>query len=164
MVHGCVKAIKVTMTPNRGLASSFLHSDRRGSGPFIPRLHDTTGLTTVLNEQPLFVQPVVTPGCTTGLTTGCIHDTAVWQTCWMFVHTIQPVVKLVWQQVVSCKWGFTVTLCRQLSLGFHSSRSWTFPLPHCIYLHLTLSVSSSCVQTVKPKPPVWKMQGCKNIN
>ena len=30
----------------------------------------TTGLTTVLNEQPLFVQPVVKPGCTTGLTTG----------------------------------------------------------------------------------------------
>jgi len=42
----------------------------------IPRLHDTTGcqtgLTTVLNEQPLFVQPVVKPGCTTRLTTGCI--------------------------------------------------------------------------------------------
>ena len=45
-----------------------------------PRLHDTTGcqsgcqtgLTTVLNEQPLFVQPVVKPGCTTGLTTVCI--------------------------------------------------------------------------------------------
>jgi len=42
-------------------------------------LHDTAGcqtgcqarlLTTVLNEQPLFVQPVVKPGCTTGLTTG----------------------------------------------------------------------------------------------
>jgi len=63
----------------------------------MPRLQDTTGcqsgcttgLTTVLNEQPLFVQPVVKPGCnrlnvcihdttgcqtgfTTGLTTGCI--------------------------------------------------------------------------------------------
>jgi len=37
----------------------------------------TTGLTTMLNEQPLFVQPVVKPGCTTGLTTGCMHDTAV---------------------------------------------------------------------------------------
>jgi len=39
----------------------------------IPHLHDTagcqTGLTTVLNEQPLFVQPVVKLGCTTGLTT-----------------------------------------------------------------------------------------------
>jgi len=34
-----------------------------------------TGLTTVLNEQPLFVQPVVKPSCTTGLTTGCIYDT-----------------------------------------------------------------------------------------
>ena len=35
----------------------------------------TTGLTTVLNEQ-LFIQPVVKPG----LTTGCIHDTAGCQT------------------------------------------------------------------------------------
>jgi len=34
----------------------------------------TTGLTTVLNEQPLFVQAVVKPSCTTGFTTGCIHD------------------------------------------------------------------------------------------
>ena len=39
-----------------------------------------TGLTTVLNEQSLFIQPVVKPGCTTGLTTGCIHDTAGCQT------------------------------------------------------------------------------------
>jgi len=41
-------------------------------------------LTTVLNEQPLFVQPVVKPGyttgLTTGLTTGCIHDTTGCQT------------------------------------------------------------------------------------
>jgi len=58
---------------------------------------------TVLNEQLLFIQPVVKPGCTTG----CIHDTAVCQTgCqtglttgWMFVYTIQPVVKTVWQPV-----------------------------------------------------------------
>ena len=83
-----------------------------------PRLHNTagcqtgctTGLTTVLNEQPLFILPVVKPGCTTCLTTGCIHDTAGCQTgCqtnlktgWMFVCTIQPVVKPVWQPVVSC--------------------------------------------------------------
>jgi len=70
----------------------------------ISRLHDTTvytlynrfdnrlyrvkkhptgcqiGLTTVLNEQPLFVQPVIKPGCTTGFTTGCIHDTVGCQT------------------------------------------------------------------------------------
>ena len=36
----------------------------------IPHLHDTTGyqtgLRTVFNEQPLFVQPVVKPGYTTG--------------------------------------------------------------------------------------------------
>jgi len=48
----------------------------------IPRLHDTTGLTTglttVLNEQPLFVQPVVKPGCATQFDIRlnvCIHDT-----------------------------------------------------------------------------------------
>jgi len=35
-----------------------------------------TGLTTVSNEQPLFVPPVVKPGCTTGLTN------TVWQPCW----------------------------------------------------------------------------------
>ena len=40
-------------------------------GLLIPRLHDTTGCQT---------------GCTTDLTTGCIHDTA---------GTIQPVVKRV---------------------------------------------------------------------
>jgi len=51
-------------------------------------LHDTAGcqpgLATVLNEQPLFIQPVVKRGCTTGLTTGlttgCIHDTDGCQT------------------------------------------------------------------------------------
>jgi len=55
-----------------------------------------TGLTAVLNEQPLFVQPcwtatvrstVVKPGLTTS---------------WMFVYIIQSVVKSVWQPVVSC--------------------------------------------------------------
>jgi len=62
----------------------------------------TTDLTTVLNEQPLFVQPIVKPGCTTGLTTVCIHDTAGCQTgC-----QIKPVVKPVGQQAVSCKRGF----------------------------------------------------------
>jgi len=101
----------------------------------MPRLHDTTGrqsgcitglttgLTTVLNEQPLFVQPVVKSGCTTGLTTGCIHDTAGCQAgcqrglttgCIVYtsIHTnIQPVVKPLWQpawqRVVSCKRGLT---------------------------------------------------------
>jgi len=69
----------------------------------IPRLHDTTSCQA---------------GCTTGLTTGCIHDTAVCQTgCqmglttgWMFVYTIQPVVKPDWQQVVSCKRDFNLTM------------------------------------------------------
>jgi len=54
----------------------------------------TTGLTTVLNEQPLFVQPLVKPCCTTRFITGCIHDTTGWQP--------------FWQQVVSCKRGFIV--------------------------------------------------------
>jgi len=44
----------------------------------------TTGLTTVLNQQHCSFnrveQPVVKPGCTTGLTTGCIHDTTGCQT------------------------------------------------------------------------------------
>jgi len=39
-----------------------------------------TDLTALLNEQPLFVQPVVKPRCTAGLTTGCIHDAAGCQT------------------------------------------------------------------------------------
>jgi len=34
----------------------------------------------MLNEQPLFIQPLVKPGCTTRLTTGCMHDTAGCQT------------------------------------------------------------------------------------
>ena len=34
---------------------------------------------TMLNEQRLFIQPVVKLGCKTSLTTGCIHDTAVCQ-------------------------------------------------------------------------------------
>ena len=66
--------------------------------------------------------------CTTGLTTGCIHDTAVCQTgCqtglttgWMFVYTIQPVVKPVWQQVVSCKRGLTV---RRTQIGAYLTRT-----------------------------------------
>ena len=82
------------------------------------------GLTTVLNEQPLFIKPVVKLGCTTGLTTGCIHDTAVcetgWQTgftaSWMFVYRIQPVVKPVWQLVVSCIQTFT-RLSNRLATG-----------------------------------------------
>ena len=56
-----------------------------------PRLHDTTScqtdLTTILNEQPLFVQPVVNPDCTTGLTTGCIPDTDGCQTPFECLYT-----------------------------------------------------------------------------
>ena len=74
----------------------------------------SSGLTTVLNQQPvrstrlsnqfnnrLYRVNNYPTYCQTSLTTG-----------WMFVYTIQPVVKPVvqpcWQQVVSCKWGFTV--------------------------------------------------------
>ena len=122
----------------------YTHTHTHTHRTVIPRLHYTTGcqtacttaLTTVFNKQPLFVQPVVKPGCTTvlttGLTTGCIHDTAGCQTgCqtglttgWMFVYTIQPVVKPVWQplwqQVVSCKRGFTFPVI-PLTLGFDVS-------------------------------------------
>jgi len=31
----------------------------------------------------------------------------LWTTGWMFVYTIQPDVKPVWQPVVSCKQGIT---------------------------------------------------------
>jgi len=56
--------------------------------PVVNRVERTaTVCSTGLNEQPLFVQPVVKPGCTTGLTTGCIHDTASCQTvAWAEVY------------------------------------------------------------------------------
>jgi len=38
----------------------------------------STGLNEV-NEQPLFIQPVVKPGYTGSLTTGCIHDATGYQ-------------------------------------------------------------------------------------
>ena len=68
-------------------------------------------------QPPLFVQPVVKPGRTTRLTTGCIHDTAVCQTgCqtglttgWMFVYTIQPVVNPVWQPIWQWVWQLVVS-------------------------------------------------------
>jgi len=41
-------------------------------------------------------------------------------TSWMFVYTIQPVVqpvvKPVWHQVVSCKWGFKKQLSHSFSV------------------------------------------------
>jgi len=69
-----------------------------------------TVCSTMLNEQPLFVQPVVKPSCTTGLTTDCIHDTAGLTTGWIFVYTIQMVIIPVWQQVASCKRGLTFAI------------------------------------------------------
>jgi len=78
-------------------------------------------------RRPLFVQLVVKLSCTTGLTTGCIHDTAGCQTScqtglttsWMYVYTMQPVVNPVWQpvlqQIVSCKRGLSEkAVCKQI--------------------------------------------------
>ena len=76
----------------------------------IPRLHDTTGcqtgLTTVLNEQPLFViQPVVKPGCATGLTTGCIYDTTGYQTNNRFDNRLYRVS--LYKHLTGCQTGLT---------------------------------------------------------
>jgi len=110
--------------------------------------HCQTGLTTVFSEQPLFVQPVVKTGRTTGLTN------TVWQPCWtnshcsfnrlwnrvvqlvwqpaVYRYTIQPVVKRVWQPVwqpvVSCKqglsnqWNCHATCHTQCWRFWHTSR------------------------------------------
>jgi len=79
----------------------------------IPRLHDTTGcqtgLTTALNEQPLFVQPCWTNShCSFNRLSNRVVQ-QVWQRVWQpAVYTIQLVVKQpVWQQVVSCKRGIS---------------------------------------------------------
>jgi len=68
----------------------------------MPRLHDTIGCQS---------------GCQTGLTTG-----------WMFVYTMQPVVKPVCQQVVSCKRGFRFRSFKTLMvIGFRESARFTMP-------------------------------------
>ena len=80
----CSAAWKATA----GLAES--NGSLPPGGWLIPRLHDTAGC-----------QNGCQTGCTTGLTIGCIRDTAACQTgCqtglttgWLFVYTIQPVVK-----------------------------------------------------------------------
>jgi len=80
------------------------------------------GLTTVLNKQPLFVQPAVKPGLTTvldeqrfiqhGCQTRLYYQTGLYNRFdsrlneqWLFV---QP--EIYDQQVVSCKRGFTVLM------------------------------------------------------
>jgi len=94
-----------------------------------------TGLTTVLNEQPLFVQPVVKPRCTTGLTTGCIHDTAVCQTgcqtglttgCVVYTN-IYSVTDLTTGCIV-CKRGLTEVGWRHP----HQSSPWRRPWSVCV--------------------------------
>jgi len=70
-----------------------------------PRLYDTTGYQT---------------GCTTGLITSYIHDTAVCQTgnrLNVCIHDTTAVVK----QVVSCKRGFSV----------YTAGGWNVCMPHC---------------------------------
>ena len=59
----------------------------------------------MLNEKPLIVQPVVKPGCTTGLTTGCIHDTAVW-----FDNGFDNRLYRVYKHLPGCQIGFTTGL------------------------------------------------------
>jgi len=104
-------------------------------------------LTAVLNEQ-LFVQLVVKQGCTTGLTTGCIHDTTGcqtklvcnrlyrveqtatvrstgWTNSGCSFNTIQPVVKPVWQPVVSCKRGSTMP-CSLMCILVHGQLTIIF--------------------------------------
>ena len=75
----------------------------------IPRLRDTTGCQYGCTTGSVW-QTSCQTGCTTSLTTGCIHDTAGCQTdCqtgWIFVYTVQPVIKPDWQQVISCRRGF----------------------------------------------------------
>ena len=70
-----------------------------------PRLHDTTccqtGCQAGLIDNRVNVCIHDTTGCQTGLTTGCIVYT-----------NIQPVVKPVWQPVVSCKRGFKIAVCQ----------------------------------------------------
>jgi len=70
---------------------------------------------TVLNAQPLFVQPVVKPRCTTGLKTGCIHDTAGCQTgCNVYTNI---------QLVVSRKRGWSIS-CLQHATGMQLCCGW----------------------------------------
>jgi len=69
-------------------------------------------LTTVLNEQPLFVQPVVKPSCTIGLITSCIHDTTGCQTG----------LTTDLEQVASCKWGFSISQLTNLRLSLGRAR------------------------------------------
>ena len=101
--------------------------------------------------QTVFVKPVWQTrfdNRLSGLTTGCIHDTAVCQTgCqtglttgWMFVYTIQPVVKPDWQPVVSCKRGRSGTRRIAGSLAQRrevktnkKSNSWTIMWALCVY-------------------------------
>jgi len=83
-----------------------------------PRLHDTTccetGCQAGLTNRLYRVYKHST-GCQTGLTTDLT-------TGWMFVYTIQPIVKpdvqQVWQPVVSCKRGLTETVCDSFNRTF----------------------------------------------
>jgi len=123
--------------------------------PFTRYSRLSNGFDNRVERTALFVQPVVTLGCTIGLTTGCIHDTAVLSnrllngfdnrlnvwiddttgcqttlTTGCIVYTnIYPVVKTVWQpvlqQVVSCKRGLT-TRNRMLEKSVTKWKFWNF--------------------------------------
>jgi len=76
---GCQTGCLTTVVNEQTVRSTGLSN--RLYNRFDSRVEQTaTVRSAVLNEQPLFVQPVVKPGCTTGLTTGCIHDTTGCQT------------------------------------------------------------------------------------
>jgi len=69
-----------------------------------------------LNEQP-FVQPVVKPRCTTGLTT-VLNEQSLFDTIQPFVKpVVERIGQPVCQQVVSCKRGFRVLKQRRVGGG-----------------------------------------------
>ena len=108
-----------------------------------PRLHDTTGcqtrcqtrLTTGLTTGCIVytsIQPVVKPCLSNRLynpvwqqcwTNSCSFNTVVKPvtTGWMFVYTIQQVVKLVVQPVVSCKRGLRTDMSRGAAVQWVTS-------------------------------------------
>jgi len=121
-VYTIQPVVKPVVQPVWQLAVSCKQTSNRLSNRFDSRLdvclHDTAGLSTVLNKQPLFVQlcwrnshcsfnrlsyrvvqPVWQPAV---YTIQPVVKPVVKRASWMFVYTIRPVVKPVWQPVVSC--------------------------------------------------------------
>jgi len=72
--------------------------------------------------------------------TGCIYDTAG---CWMFVYTIQPAVKPVWQPVVSCIQTFNLLSNRFDNRLHHVNGAWGMYFSY--YAGLLLMSQSSII-------------------